>query len=173
MAERHLDSVAASMRQEDLSGWPLAERAQQAVHQQFRDYSCLYWWESPATAFTRRRGYCVQYNTALQLLLDKLGIVSSLVHASHVRLVTDPTWRMGHVWVRVAIDGDIRDVCAGSASLNAASSRFEPLTPVRRFGPAMRLLTTIGTACAVMAAQLCSTISRKPQARWLHHPLDT
>jgi hypothetical protein len=168
-----LNSVAASLRQERLSGWPLVERAQQAVHQQFRDYSCLYWWESPATAFTHRRGYCVQYNTALQLILDNLGISSGLVHAARVRLVNDPTWKMGHVWLRVTIDGDTCDVCAGSASLDAASSRFEPITPVRRFSPVMRLLTTMGTAGAVMAAVLGSTISRKPQPRWLHHPLDS
>lgn len=117
-AERYLDSASASLRQGHLPGWPLVERAQQAVHQQFWNYCCLYWWESPATAFTRRRGYCVQYNTA-------------------------------------------------------ASARFEPLTPVRRFGSAIRLLTLVGTALTATAALLNSTISRKPQPRWLHHPLDT
>jgi len=165
--------VADGLRQEGLSGWPLVERAQQVVHQRFSDYSCLYWWESAVTAFIRRRGYCVQYNTALQLLLEELGIDSRPVHAYRVRLVNDPSWRMGHMWLRVTLDGDTRDVCAGSRSIDAVSLRFTPVTRVRRFGPAMRSLTTVGTAGAVMAAQLRTTISRKPRPRWLHHPLDT
>ncbi|MBI4900594.1 MAG: hypothetical protein HY829_08980 [Actinobacteria bacterium] len=149
------------------------ERAQRAVHERFRDYSCLYWWESAATAFLRRRGYCVQYNTALQLLLEKLDINSCLVHAYRVRLANDPSWRMGHVWLKVTIDGHTRDVCAGSASLDGVSSRFTPTTPVRGFGPAMRSLTNLGTAGAVLAARVGATIGRKPQPRWLHHPLDS
>jgi hypothetical protein len=118
-AERYLDSAVASLRQEHLSGWPLVERAQQAVHQQFWNYS---------------------YNTALQVLLHKLGIDSVLVHASRVRLADDPTWRMGHVWVQVTINGEVRDGCAGSASLNAQlNDQPEATTPVA--APPARHLT--------------------------------
>lgn len=171
-SERALDSAAATLSQERLTGWPLVEGAQSLVHERFQYYSCLYWWESPSTAFTRRRGFCVQYNTALQGVLHRLGFDCDLVHASRVRLAHDPDWRMGHVWVRVTIDGEVRDVCAGSSATDNGSVRFEPLTPVRRFGVPMRLLTGVGTAMIVTTAVLRSAISRQPRPAWLHHPLD-
>lgn len=166
-----LDSAAASLTQERLTGWPLVEGAQSLVHQRFGHYSCLYWWESPATAFRRRRGYCVQYNTALLGVLHRLGFDCALVNASRVRLAHDPDWRMGHVWVQVTIDGEVRDVCAGPATPDTGSVRFEALTPVRRFGEPMRLLTVVGTAMIVTAAVLKSAISRQPRPAWLHHLL--
>ena len=172
-AERCLDTVAANLRQLQVDGWPLVETTQDLVHQRFLDYSCLYWWESPAVAFERRRGYCIQYNTALYEVLCRLGIDCMLVYAARVRLANDPIWRMGHVWVQVAIDGEVRDVCAGSSSLDANSPRFEPLTPVRRLGAGLKSLTVVGTAMAVVAASLSAGITHSARPRWLHHPFGT
>lgn len=156
--------------QQQARGWRLVADAQRLVHDRFLDYSCLYWWESPAVAFDRRRGYCVQYNTALFQVLRKLGFDCVLVYSTRVRLVDDPGWRMGHVWVQVALDGQTRDVCASSTSLTAGSPRFEPLTPVRRFSTGPRFLTVAGTAMAVVAALLRARLTRTVVPRWLHHP---
>lgn len=168
---RDLDRAAAALGGLGLGGWPLVAAAQQAVHRQFRCYSCLSWWESPATAFSRGRGYCVQYNGALAEVLRALGFDCRLVHAFRVRMIDDPSWRMGHVWVRVRIDGEVRDVCAGTQATQASAARFEPLTRVWGFGRAMQALTTLGMAPIVATSLTRTAIKRTPRATWLHHPL--
>ncbi len=167
-----LEEAATRVSAFGLVGWPLVEHAQRLVHEQFREYSCLHWWESPAAAFSRRRGYCAQYNGALAEVLAELDIDCRLVHAFRVRLVDDPSWRMGHVWVQVRVEGEVRDVCAGSAWTREGKARFEPLTPVRRFGRTMRLVTAIGMAPIVAGSLAWSVLTGKPRAAWLHHALE-
>jgi len=167
-----LEEAAAGVASLGLSGWPLVDAARQVVHDRFRSYSCLSWWESPATAFARRRGYCVQYNGALAAVLRGQGLDCRLVHAFRVRDLDDPSWRMGHVWVQVRHDGEVRDVCAGIAPTEARGVGFEPITPVRGFGRGMQVLTTVGMAPLVAGSLARSALTRRPRASWLHHPWD-
>ncbi len=164
-----VDAVVSRLDHDGGAGWPLVMRARRLVHQRFRFYSCLSWWESPATALARGRGYCAQYNGALYEVLRRSGVECRLVHAFRVRLRDDPSWRIGHVWVRVRVDGESRDACAGSAG---DPIRFEPVTRVRPFGTGMRLLTVVGMAPIVAVAVTRSALTRQPRPTWLHHPLD-
>lgn len=120
----------------------------------------------------RERGYCAQYNGALADVLRHLGFDCRLVHAFRVRMLGDPSWRMGHVWVRVRIGGEFRDVCAGTPGTGAGAVGFVPLTRVWGFGRAMRGLTTVGMAPIVAASLVRSAVTGTPRATWLHHPLD-
>lgn len=167
-----LAEAAAALADSGASGWPLVAAAQRLVHERFRDYSCLYWWESPRVAFARRRGYCVQYNGALATLLDALEVECRLVHAFRVSVADDPAWRMGHVWVRARVDGRVRDVCAGRAANRPGAVGFVPVTAVRRFGRGMAALTTLGMGPVVGAALLRATVRRQPRPAWLHRPMD-
>lgn len=166
-----LDAVA-SLRASGLTGWDLVERAQQTVHDRFSDYSCRYWWESPETAFGQRRGYCAQYNGTLASMLGLLGFRCRLVHAFRVSVRDDPSWRMGHVWVQVRHEGQVRDACAGQAANRPGLVGFVPRTRVWPFGPGMRALTTLGMGPLVGFALVRSAVTRRPPPRWLHHPMD-
>ena len=163
-----VEAVATALAGSGLVGWALV---QELVHRQVEYYSCVRWWEPPGRAFGRGCGYCVQYNGALASVLRRLGIECELVYAVRVRLADDPSWRMGHVWVRVSIDGESRDFCAGSATTEAGRARFEPVTKVRRFGSATSVLVTIGMAPIVVFAIAGSSLRRRPWPSWLHHPL--
>lgn len=134
--------------------------------------SCLSWWESPATAFARRRGYCAQYNGALAGVLHEVGVDCRLVHAFRVHVLDDPSWQMGHVWVQVRVDGEVRDVCAGTTNTDQGVG-FEAVTPVHGFGHGMRMLTPVGMAPLVAGSLARSTLTRSPRAEWLHHPWDS
>lgn len=169
-ASRELARAAGALAGLGLSGWPLVAAVQRLVHERFRFYSCLSWWESPATAFGRGRGYCAQYNGALAGMLGGLGFDCQLVHAFRVRMLDDPSWRMGHVWVRVRFDGEVRDVCAGSRAAESLVVRFQPITRVWAFGRAMRFVTTLGMAPIVWGSLLRSAATGTPRASWLHHP---
>lgn len=147
------------------------DAARQVVHDRFLFYRCLSWWESPATAFRRGRGYCVQYNGALAAVLQDLDVDCRLVHAFRVRVLDDASWRMGHVWVQVRVDGEVLDVCAGTTPTDHRVG-FEPVTRVHGFGPAMQLLTTVGMAPLVAGSLARSALTRSPRAQWLHHPWD-
>jgi transglutaminase-like putative cysteine protease len=167
-----LAASASALADSGASGWPLVEAAQRLVHERFRHYSCLYWWESPRLAFERRRGYCVQYNGALAALLGAVGIECRQVHAFRVFVPDDPQWRMGHVWVRARVDGQVRDVCAGRAGNRPGAVGFVPTTAVRPFGRGMALLTALGLGPLVGAALLRATVRRGPRPAWLHRPMD-
>lgn len=174
MAERSgdLQEVVADLAQRGLAGWPLVDAARRLIHDRFLFYSCLTWWESPATAYRRRRGYCAQYNGALAEVLHALGVECRLVHSFRVRVFDDPSWRMGHVWVQARVDGEVRDVCAGTPPTLRGRVGFEPLTRVRGFGPVMRAVTAGGMAPLVGGSLVRSAVTRSPRAAWLHRPWD-
>lgn len=167
-----LDATVTALVDSTVHGWPLVEAAQRLVHRRFRVYSCLFWWESPSVAFERGRGYCVQYNGALMIVLRALGIECRLVHASRVTLAGDPGWRMGHVWVQARLDGVTRDVCAGRAANRPGTVDFQPVTTVRPFGLGMRAAAGLGTGALVGAALLRSAVFREPRPDWIHRPMD-
>ena len=98
-----IDDAVQLCQRTDLSGWELVAYAQRLVHRKFACYSCRNLWDTPAQAFRYGMGYCTQYNLALKQLLERLGVSAHAVTSFKVRVADDPTWSMGHTWLRVTV----------------------------------------------------------------------
>lgn len=164
---RVLDDAVRVCRETGLTGWDLVAYAQQLVHRKFTRYSILSLWESPGWAFKNSRGYCNQYNSALWRLLTDLGFDAERVFATRVRQDVNPWWRMGHMWVRVTIDGRSLDVCAGLADNRPGQVAFVPVTEVLPFGPWTYWNTTNGMVLFTVAAVWRSLLTGRPLPRWM------
>ena len=146
------DAVRACRRAR-LSGWDLVAHAQRIVARRFAIYSLRNPWDSPARAFARGMGYCVQYNLALKEILDQLGFATRAVHAFRVRDLDNPTWTMGHAWLRVRWREEERDVCAGHEDNTPGRMRVLPLTRVRGLTLPMTALACAGSALIAGVAE--------------------
>ena len=147
----------------------MVEQASRLVHDRFTTYSVLHVWERPDTAFRRRRGYCAQYDGALAQVLCGLGFDAWLVYAARVRFDDNAEWALGHAWVRVRLDGGVREVCARSAGNRPGSVGFACLGRVRRLGPVARIASAAGTAAAASAAVLLARLRGHGRPRWVEH----
>jgi N-acetyltransferase len=134
VTEGSLAGAVSACRRSGAAGGDLVDQASRLVHDRFTTYSVLHVWERPETAFRRRRGYCTQYNGALAQILCRLGFDASMVYTARVRFDDNAEWALGHAWVRVRLDGEVRDVCARSASNRPGSVGFTCLRRVRRLG---------------------------------------
>jgi hypothetical protein len=172
VAGRQLAEAAAVCRATDLAGWNLVDHAMRLVSVQFSTYSVLHPWESPEAAFRRGRGFCTQYNGALAIILLELKLQAWLVYAPRVRFDDQPDWTLGHTWVRVRIDGDVRDACARSLHNTAGRVHFEPIDRVRRLNGTTRFITTTGSFCTAMADILRARLHGRPRPEWVEHPRD-
>lgn len=114
-----LNELSARLRATRLHGWALVEAAQRAVAVGM-DYSRRNSWDTPATAWRRGLGYCLQSAEALQAVLGGLGIPSELVQCTRNRF---PPRRLhdydaagglaGHAWLQVTLEGQTLAVCPG------------------------------------------------------------
>lgn len=131
--------------------WPLVEYAQKTVARQMSHYGFWNAFDSPGRAFRRGMGYCWQRASALELILRQLGFEVRKVHAflnrfppREVEGESIPGHCLGHVWLRVTIDGVEKDVCPGDVDNAPGSLHFKSLTRVREWGPVIFLLTYLG-----------------------------
>jgi hypothetical protein len=169
MAEGSLAGAVSACQRRGATGWGLVDQASRLVHDRFTTYSVLHVWEQPETAFRRRRGYCTQYNGALAKILRRLGFDAWMVYAARVRFDNNAEWTLGHTWVRVRLNGDVRDVCAHSASNRSGSVGFSCLGRVRRLGPMARVTSGAGTAAIAFAAVLLARLRGQERPRWVEH----
>ncbi|CAG0936579.1 hypothetical protein TFLX_05460 [Thermoflexales bacterium] len=139
-----LDDAVQACQLTGLQGWARVAYAQQLVARKFAYYSTRNLWDTPARAFEYGMGYCTQYNLALKQILDRLGLDTEAVFALKVRVLTNPDWTMGHTWLRVNLNGEVREVCAGHLDNVPGQVHFEPLTPVHRGNTAIFLLMNLG-----------------------------
>ncbi len=139
-----LDEAVAVCGATGLEGWELVLYAQRLVYDKFAFYSLRNGWDTPARAFARGMGYCTQYNLALGELLAQLGFEVEPVFSARIRAFDDPDWTMGHTWLRVTVEGETLDVCAGHAGNLPGMVNFAPLAPVIRGSPAAFFLTNLG-----------------------------
>lgn len=172
VAGRELTEAAAACRATGLGGWDLVDHATRLVGARFSTYSVLHPWESPAVAFRRRRGYCTQYNGALAIILRELGLQAWLVYARRVRFDDQPDWALGHTWVRVRVDGDVRDVCARSLGNRAGRVGFVPVGRVRRLNGTVRVLAATGSFGTAVVAMGLARLRGRPRPEWVEHPRD-
>lgn len=173
MAGRELTEAAAACRATGLEGWDLVDHATRMVSARFSTYSVLHSWESPSAAFRRGRGFCTQYNGVLAIILRELGLQAWLVYAPRVRFDDQPDWSLGHTWVRVRVDGDVRDVCARSLGNSAGRVRFVPIGRVRKLNRTARVLTTAGSYGTAVAAIALARLHGRPRPGWVEHPRRT
>lgn len=159
-------------RASGLGGWELVDHATALVHAKYSHYSCYHWWETPAQSFARSRGQSNQYNTALARVLRALGFHVRTVHAARVRLMRAPWWHSGHTWLRVTVDGRVRDVCASRAENRAGRVLFTPATPVRPFRGLTYVDTTLGLAPITVLSAWRAWLRREPLPRWMYRPFD-
>jgi hypothetical protein len=140
----NLQDAVEACRQSGLRGWELVTFAQRLVTKKFVIYSTLNLWDPPGRAFIYGTGYCTQYNLALKRILDCLGFETRTVFALKMRFWDNEEWRMGHTWLRVTIDGETKDVCAGRAAHEPGKVNFVPLSAVHRGWRPIILLTHLG-----------------------------
>ena len=170
MTEGSLADAVSACRRSGAAGWDLVDQASGLVHDRFTTYSVLHVWEKPETAFRRRRGFCTQYNGALARILRGLGFDAWMVYAIRVRFDDNAEWTLGHAWVRVRLDGDVRDVCARSARNRPGSVGFTSVGRVRRLGPVARIASCAGTAVAAFAAVLGARLRGRDRPCWVENP---
>jgi len=170
VADSGVAEAVAECRAANLTGWELVDYATRLVSAQFSTYSVLHPWASPEAAFRDRRGFCTQYNGALAVILRELGLDARLVYAARVRFEDRRDWPLGHTWVRVRLDGEIRDVCARSMDNQSGRVHFVPICPVRKLDRITRFLTTAGSFGTASAAITRSRLSGRPRPTWVEHP---
>jgi hypothetical protein len=145
-----IDEAVGASRESGKTGWELVTFAQQMVARKF-SYSRHNAWDSPAQAFERGLGYCAQQALALQLICQHLGIEAWTVHAFRNQIpakeiygIHEPARISGHVWLRVRIDDEVREVCPGHKDNSPGVIHFVPLSKVLRYTRTFHLLAHLG-----------------------------
>ncbi len=135
-----------------LTGWQLVEYAQRLVACTM-EYSWFNSFDMPGKAFEKGQGYCWQQAGALNLILQDLGFDSRLVHAirnNFPKIIRDgvmlPALVSGHVWCRVRVDGQEKDVCPGNQTNRPGVLHFKPMTKVKNFSGPIVGFSYLGSA---------------------------
>jgi len=165
---RTIDDAVTHCRQTELTGWDLVTYAQQLVSQKFAVYSTLNLWDTPNHAFVVGMGYCTQYNLALKHLLDLLGFSSQAVFSFKVQVDNNPDWVMGHTWLRVTLNGETRDVCAGELDNRPGSVHFRPVFPVLSGYSLILFLTHLGMIFFIGILEWRALLTGRPSPDWMY-----
>ncbi|HSG16139.1 MAG TPA: hypothetical protein VLE70_07435 [Anaerolineae bacterium] len=163
-----VDDAIAACRRTRLRGWALVAFAQRMVYRKFAIYGTRNLWDSPARAFEHGIGYCTQYNLALKQILDGLGFETRAVFCLKVRVLDDGRWTMGHTWLRVTIDGEKRDVCAGGSQNGPGRNRFAPLWPVLPGPRPLLFLTHLGLILFCAFVEWKAVLTGRPAPYWTY-----
>jgi hypothetical protein len=135
-----------------LNGWPLVEYAQKLVSRRMK-YSYSNSLDFPAGAFEKGMGYCWHQASSLNSILRGLGFKSRMVHAVRNRFpdkllegTVMPGRVSGHVWCRVTLDGEEKDVCPGDEKNVPGRIHFTLLSPVRDWNIPVCVFSYLGSA---------------------------
>ena len=143
LEELSLEEAAAQLTATGSTGWDLVEAAR-ALAADRMQYCRRNSFDSPATAFQRGYGYCVQQAYALADLLRKLGIEARVVQAFRNRFPDGTVG--GHAWVRATVDGEDRDIDLIFYDAETGELTFTSLTRVTNHSPLFKLVTQLGEA---------------------------
>jgi hypothetical protein len=163
-----IEEAIAAGRATGLAGWALVAYAQRLVRRKFTVYSTRNVWDTPERAFECGMGYCTQYNLALKQILDGLGFKTRAVFCLKVRDLADERWTMGHTWLRVTIDGQQRDVCAGELQNWPGRNQFAPLWPVLPAARSVLFLTHLGVILLNGFVEWKATLTGRPAPYWTY-----
>lgn len=85
----------------------------------------------------------------MRYILRALGFECELVYSTKVefpgRTADEGKAMSGHVWNRVTIDGETKDVCTTREGNEPGKAAFRPLTAVRRYGAMMSVFGWLGS----------------------------
>jgi hypothetical protein len=163
-----IDDAIATARRSGQRGWALVAFAQRLTRRKFAIYTTRNVWDSPARAFEHGMGYCTQYNLALKEILDGLGFDTRAVFCFKVRDLDDERWTMGHTWLRVTINDEVRDICAGDSQDTTGRNRFVPLWPVLPGPKPLLLLTHLGLILFAGFVEWKAIVSGRPAPYWTY-----
>lgn len=138
-----LEEAARQLVATGMTGTALVEAARALVADRMV-YCRRNSFDSPATAFQRGYGYCTQQAYALVELLARLGIEAQPVYAFRNRFPDGTVG--GHTWVRVAVDGEARDIDSVFYDAGTGELTFTPLTGVHAHTPLFKWVTQWGEA---------------------------
>lgn len=161
-----VDDAIATCRNTGLQGWALVACAQRMVRRKFAIYTTRNVWDTPMQAFEHGMGYCTQYNLALKQILEGLGFETRAVFCLKVRNLADQRWTMGHTWLRVTIDNEQRDVCAGHLQNLPGQNQFAPLWRVLPAPTPVLLLTHLGVILLSGFVEWKALLSGRPTPYW-------
>jgi transglutaminase-like putative cysteine protease len=136
-----LAQAAAELRGAGATGWDLVEAARALVAERMQ-YSRRNSSDTPARAFERGYGYCMQHAYALADLLTRLGFHAQVVHAFRNRFPDGH--QSGHAWVRVALHGETRHIDSLFYDAQAGKKLSTPLSDVLDVTPVFGLLAMWG-----------------------------
>lgn len=173
-----IEEAAEACRQTGLGGWELVAYAQELAARKFT-YSRLNTWESPSRAFERGRGFCQQQALALLQIYDRLGLAARPVYAFRCRFgskevdgIPWPGGISGHVWLRVKVGGEERDVCPGATTNRPGRVNFEVLSAVRPLWPWLKPWWHLFSAIENIRRDLAARLP-KPRAARPRQPIFT
>lgn len=147
-----IEEAVDKCKESALDGWNLVAFAQKLVFNNM-EYSYTNSFDKPEKAFEKGMGYCWQQASSLNLILNKLGIESHLVHAvkNHFpdkiyKGVLVKSHYSGHVWCRVKIDKVEKDVCPGNANNTPGLNHFIPISKVMEWNSWISFWSYFGSA---------------------------
>jgi len=138
-----LEEAAARLDATGKADWDLVEAARALVADRMQ-YCRRNSFDSPATAFRRGYGYCVQQAHALANLLGRLGIEAKVVQAVRNQFPGGEVG--GHAWVRSTVDGEERDIDLIFYDAETGELTFTSMTRVTNHTPLFKLVTQWGEA---------------------------
>ncbi|OHD54809.1 MAG: hypothetical protein A2Y33_02240 [Spirochaetes bacterium GWF1_51_8] len=146
-----LDDAASMCRASGLTGWELVEYARALVSRKM-SYSYRNPYDLPARAFERGLGYCWHKGWALYELLTRLGFrvqavqaVKVMFPAGDIEGVRREGGMLGHMWVRVGIDGMTLDCDPGREDIETGELFCEPISPVVPLTPLWSAISYLGS----------------------------
>ena len=135
-----------------LNDWELVAFAQSLVNQNIK-YSITNSFDTPEEAFEKGKGYCWHQAKVLNKILIDLGFSSRLVHAYknyfpevEFEGIVLKDFVTGHLWCRVTIGTEEKDVCPGNIKNKPGITQFKSLGKVHEWNSRMDLLTYYGAA---------------------------
>lgn len=143
MVELELAEAARQLEATGKTGAALVEAARALVADRMQ-YCRRNSFDLPPRAFQRGYGYCTQQAYALAELLARLGIEAKAVYAFRNRFPDGTVG--GHTWVRVAVDGEERDIDSIFYNAGTGELTFTPLSNVRNHTPLFKRVTQWGEA---------------------------
>jgi hypothetical protein len=123
------------------SGWELVDSARALVAERMA-YSRRNSFDSPARAFERGYGYCMQHAYALSYLLKELGFEAEVVQAFQNKFPDGMV--TSHAWVSVKIDSEVRHIDSLFYDQQAQSLDFTPLSEITTIPTTFKYFTFWG-----------------------------
>jgi len=149
-----IDDAVKYVDGKNLSGWKLVEFSQHLVAEKMA-FSLCNNFDMPDRAFERGMGYSWQQASALKEILDHFDVESRMVHSSEVNMPADTLYgvkvsprKTGHIWLKVKIDGEEKDVCPGNIENVPGVVHFTNVEEVKDFGEITEVFSYIGSAWA-------------------------